>query len=135
MTLEIRSQKYTSLAVISAVTVALFAGLALHGGEQASLYICLLLVAYLAAVAGILISGFFRQVQYNPYSYNTIYYAGLSLFVLVLLILRIYLLSQAAYWPERFGADDLMRDLTFSARAYIYITSPLLILFSLALVV
>ena len=37
------------------------------------------LCLYLAAVIVILARAFVRQLRYNPYSYNTIYYAGFAL--------------------------------------------------------
>ncbi|MBR5930477.1 MAG: hypothetical protein IKZ95_00460 [Lachnospiraceae bacterium] len=48
--------------------------------------ICLALFVYLLLVLLCLADAFFRQLKYNLYSYNTAYYPGFFLFVLLLAI-------------------------------------------------
>ena len=48
--------------------------------------ICLALLVYLLLVLLFLGNAFFRQLKYNLYSYNTAYYPGFFLFVLLLAI-------------------------------------------------
>ena len=88
-----KKPKVFSIAAISVIAAVLFAVFALCSGGRASLCISVLLCVYLAAAAGILIGSFIRQVQYNPYSYNTIYYAGFAMFDLAVLVMNVFCLA------------------------------------------
>ena len=50
------------------------------GDEKNSLLLCLLMDLYLLVLITFLVCAFFKQLQYNPYSYNTIIYTGFSFF-------------------------------------------------------
>ena len=47
--------------------------------------VSMVLEVYFAAALVLLISTFIKQLQYNPYSYNTIMYTGFALYVIFLL--------------------------------------------------
>ena len=88
-----------------------------------------LFVVYFLLMFVILLIAFFHQLQYNFYSYNTIFYVGFAIFDLFLLIVFTILLL---------GGEDL-RDahavgmIASSACHYIIISFPFIILFSLGL--
>lgn len=76
---------------------------------------------------------FRKQMRTCPYSYNTIFCAGFSLFVLSLALTHGY-----ANWlyfsdPGRFDNRQMLFTLLHSAKNYMFLTSPLLIGFSVAL--
>ena len=80
--------------------------------------ICLLIMTYLLVVLYILGISFIRQLQYNPYSYNTIYYAGFFLFIFFILItiIRIYLL--VANKVEGYSYMNVISCILSSAKNY-----------------
>lgn len=74
-----------SIAVLSAVTVGVLA-LLLTRERVSFTAVSVAVSLYLVLTIVFLVIAFVRQLQYNPYSYNTIYYAGFALFTLVALI-------------------------------------------------
>lgn len=82
----------------------------------------------------VLLDAFFKQLQYNPYSYNTILYAGFALFLLSLFGTYAF----AAFAGHGRAADfpaDVLYPLLHSAKNYMLLTAPFLVLFSVALFV
>ena len=81
-----------------------------------------------------LLDAFLKQLQYNPYSYNTILYAGFALFLLSLFgtytVAALTARGQTAGFPA-----DVLYPLLHSAKNYMLLTSPFLVLFSVALFV
>ncbi len=57
--------------------------------ERHAALISALIGIFLLAAVGQLIAAFFKQIQYNPYSYNTIYYMGFSLFLLAVAVMQL----------------------------------------------
>ena len=72
-----------SVLVLSIAVAALEAVLLCGKLQSGILISCAVLDFYFAAVLVLLARAFFGQIQYNPYSYNTIYYAGFFLFLLL----------------------------------------------------
>ncbi len=68
-----KKPKIWNVAVLSAATVVTVAVLAVMTGNRQSMAISLIMGAYYVGVIVMLITAFFRQLQYNPYSYNVIY--------------------------------------------------------------
>ena len=60
-------------------------------------FLAVYVVFHLAAL-GMLIRAFFRQLRYDPYSYNTIYYAGFTILMLVYLLQVVFLVSRSYFW-------------------------------------
>ena len=80
------------------------------------------LCLYLAAVIVILARAFVRQLRYNPYSYNTIYYAGfalISLSALVSQILILVRLGRGEITDDAAGFLNILGRLQGSARSFI----------------
>ncbi|MBQ3392544.1 MAG: YdcF family protein [Lachnospiraceae bacterium] len=131
-----KKPKVWNIAVLTAVTAVLMA--ILLSFETISLravegLICL----YLLLTVFFLIRAFVRQLRYNPYSYNTIYYSGFALFACFMLVSQIVIMVRT--WPAReAGTEDLLYLLYVflsSARRYMAVTMPFITLFSIALCV
>ena len=97
--------------------------------------VCWILGAYYGAVILRLLVAFRGQLQYNPYSYNTIIYSGFALFLLSVLITHIVLSSKMLRYPEIYTSREWLHLLLGSAKNYILLSSPFLLLFSGALCV
>ena len=129
-----KKPKVFSLLVVAAVEAAIVAVLCLkEGGERnAALISATLAAAFLAAVI-ILAVSFFRQLQYNPYSYNTIYYSGFFLFFLSLAITFAVLAVNQNNAPLQYGIGHSLQILLSSAVNFMYLSAPFILLFSAAL--
>ncbi len=131
-----KKPKLYNIAVLSAVLLACLGLLAIYGGENTRLqWGNLLLTLYFAAVIVLLLRAFFRQLQYNPYSYNTILYPGFALFVLFLFLTHAYITIRCFCDPGGYKAVEMLFTLVHSAKNYILLTMPLLIAFSISLFV
>ena len=94
----------------------------------------LILAVTFGAMFLCLADAFMKQLRYNPYSYNTILYAGFALFVLSLFGTHLWAVLRNLSRPEG-EAIDILYALVHSAKNYMLLTSPLLLLFSGALFV
>ena len=94
------------------------------------------MMIYLIAVIGCLINALIRQLRYNPYSYNTIYYIGFSLFLTMILFIVIYALT-VCFGPhaEDYSRLMVMGIIVNSPSHYWFFTAPFIFLFSSALFV
>ena len=95
--------------------------------------IAVVICIYLAAVIGLLQRALFKQLRYNPYSYNTIYYIGFSMFLLSVLIAQIIAAARAWNMPGDQAVYNAFFSLLCSAKTYIIISTPFLALFSIGL--
>lgn len=80
-----------------------------------------------------LIVAFFRQLQYNPYSYNTIYYFGFALFLIAVLIMEVLVTFALIRNPEEYQLTNVLSTLTGSAQTYMILSAPFILIFSLSL--
>lgn len=92
-----------------------------------------LIAVFLLAVLVQLFVAFFKQLQYNPYSYNTIYYMGFAFFLLAVWIIQSYLTVMLILRPEEYQAKTIFYILMSSARNYMILSSPFILAFSVAL--
>ena len=79
-----------------------------------------------------------RQIEYNPYSYNTIIYFGFSLFILTCFISQIYYIVTFFRYsldPADLNVYDPARYIGGSAKNFVIISAPFLVLFSAALII
>ena len=94
-------------------------------------------VGMLATVV-ILAVAFVRQLQYNPYSYNTIIYMGFSLFLLItaftVLLTANHLRLQTGL-ASATALYNLLGTLVNAGGNYLFSTAPFLFLFSVALMI
>ena len=93
----------------------------------------LLLTVYFGLSAFYLADAFRRQLKVNLFSYNTILFAGFALFALFLFGTHAYAAVQSFRDPEGFRTLQLVFSLLNSAKNYMFLTAPLLLLFSIAL--
>ena len=105
------------------------------GVHRHAIAISTLIALFLLAAMVQLIVAFFQQIHYNPYSYNTIYYMGFALFLLAVWILLLRLLVLLIRQPDLYGAEEILHLLLGSAKNYMMLTSPFLLVFSAALCV
>ena len=129
-----KKPKIWNIAVLSVIAVAALAVLLTR--EHIILpAVVLVICGYLVLVILFLLRAFFRQLKYNPYSYNTIYYIGFALFLLSVLIAQIAVAVMA--WKMQLGGQEalgtMLARLLASAKLYIIISAPFLLLFSVAL--
>ena len=82
-----------------------------------------------------LVVAFIGQLRYNPYSYNTIYYAGFALFLMSVLITLALLTVRMILHPEVYSDNraELIGVLLGSARNYMFFSAPFILAFSIAL--
>ena len=130
-----KKPKLWNVAALSAATAAVLALLLSRGPERHGAAVSLILALYFLAVLVLLLAAFFKQLQYNPYSYNTIFYMGFALFLLHVLVLHVGLTVQLLRSPAQDAPRQILWALQNSARYYILITGPFLLIFSLALCV
>ena len=129
-----KKPKIWNVAVLAAVTCIAVAVIA--GREPVNLraVVTVMCIAFALAII-FLINALIRQVQYNPYSYNTIYYAGFSLFCLVCLFGQISLFG----WIDQMNVEgiegvlSLLASLLDTAFTFMVITAPFILVFSIAL--
>ena len=80
-----------------------------------------------------LVTAFFRQLRYNPYSYNIIYYFGFSLVDIYVIIAHIDLFFKMKEYPEVYSWTMMIHLLLGSAETFMILTSPLLLIFAVAM--
>ena len=125
--------KIRALAVISTITAAIVAVLLITRAPL--IPIAAVLCAYSLVAAILLCVAFVQQIQYNPYSYNTIYYSAFALLALSQAITQastIYLYTRDSMTgePMVFAA---IGGLMSSAKLYMLFSAPFILLFSAAL--
>ena len=125
-----KKPKVWNLAALAAVYAAGEACLLGFGGEGGRLPAELLTVLFCAAAVALLLRAFLRQLRYNPYSYNTIYYSGFALFALSVCLTHVYTLAERL---SGMGERDLLWSLLHASRNYLLLSAPFLTLFSAAL--
>ena len=100
--------------------------------RSASVLLCL----YYMTALFLLGSTFRKQLEYNPYSYNIIYYSGFFLFVFFLLEVQLFLMLHSFTEPGRYGTwDALMSSFLYSARTFVILSLPFLLTFCAGLFV
>lgn len=128
-----KKPKIYNIAVLSVAAVAAVIILLVSGAEKHGLAIGIIESEYFLAVAVMLIIAFFKQMQYNPYSYNTIYYMGFALFIFSVLITHVILTIQIGTNPEYRNGVTILGVLLSSAKQFMLISAPFIVLFSIAL--
>lgn len=95
----------------------------------------MLLMVCFGIIVALLIRLFFEQMRYNPYSYNTIYYSGFSLFFLSVTLTYASEVIRSIVDPDTFTAYQVVSDLLYSARTYLLFSFPFILGFAVALCV
>ena len=126
-----------NIAIVSAVTFIFVLYLLRNGWESGAGAIIVTMDIYFLVVTVMLVRAFFQQIQYNPYSYNTIFYAGFSLFLLSLLARFMYLTvemnTQTEIYSDIIKLNSVFDLLLDSAKNYMIISAPFIFIFSILL--
>ncbi len=130
-----KKPKVYSLAVLTGVAALLFFLVVRSMPEMWLPYGNLILTLYFALAIVLLADAFRKQLQYNPYSYNTIIYPGFALFILFLLGTHAYITVQCFRDPGSYREAQVLFTLVHSAKNYMFLTTPFLFAFSLVLLV
>ncbi len=132
--IELNKPKIWNIAILSLVVVVLLSFLTTR--EHIAIpAVILVICGYLAVVIVFLLRALVGQLQYNPYSYNTIYYTGFALFLLSVLIAQIaagFQVRQLQLTDEQ-ALRNMFFDLLNSAKTYMLLSAPFLTLFSVGL--
>ena len=122
-----------SLAMIPVLLILYRTGTA--GGTQ-EIQLCtvrsasVLLCLYCMAALFLLGNAFRKQLEYNPYSYNVIYYSGFFFFTFFILEILLFLMLSSFTEADRLGTwDALMTTLLYSARTFVILSMPILMTF------
>lgn len=121
-----------AVTVVFALVVLIFVVL---DAEKWSVAISFSLCLYVLIVLVLLVRAFLGQLHYNPYSYNTIFYMGFALFLLSVLFLQIRLTALLVWQPEYYSYSEVPHYLLGSAKSFMLLTFPFVLVFSAALCV
>ncbi len=132
---RIKKPKIYNIAALSVVTAAIMGFFMYSSFDQNGVIAGAVFAMYLMAVIVMLVDAFFKQIQYNLYSYNTIYYVGFALFVLVLLIFHVYGALSTIQEFGYYSAEHVLHMMDGSAKMYMLMTFPFILVFSIALFV
>ncbi len=128
-----KKPKLWNLLILTCAVAAAVVPLSVIDGEKYSVVSSIILSLYYLTVPVLLIRAFVRQLKYNPYSYNTVFYFGFALFALSVAIIHIMLTVQIITHPELRSQSAFIPVLLSSAKNYMIISAPFFILFSAAL--
>ena len=128
-----KKPKLFDLLVLTALLAAVLAFLILNGAQKNATVIGVTLIVFYGIVLIRLITAFFGQLRYNPYSYNTIYYMGFALFLVFVIITTVLVTVRQARDPEMYRVHEILHVVLGSARNYMFVTSPFILVFSAAL--
>lgn len=133
---RIKKPSVWSIAFLSAMTAVLL--LVLINIKPLHIYIISIVIClYLLLCIVLLVNAFIKQLQYNPYSYNTIYYIGFALFVLSALITMFVLMTRF----NQYDLNDinvllsLLSAFLGSTRTYMFLSSPFIFFYALSLTI
>ena len=130
-----KKPKLYHVLFLTAVVAVILGVLQALGQEAYILESSIVLAVYFAAVIVLLLIAFVQQLQYNPYSYNTILYVGFALFLVSVLITYIGLIGAIRRYPDAYGTMGALQWLTGSAKNYMFFSFPFLAGFSALLII
>ena len=128
-----KKPKVWDIAVLTGVVLAIVLVLNLGSSERTMFYICTLINVYFIAAIVMLSYAFLRQLKYNIYSYNTIYYVGFAIFVAFVMISHITMMPYFVADPGTYGLPSIISNLAGTSRTFIFATFPFILVFSAAL--
>ena len=132
-----KKPKLYDVLIVGALVLAAVIALSVIGNGSCALPIALILDAFFVYAIVRLVIAFIGQLRYNPYSYNTIYYAGFALFLASVLITFVLLTVKMILHPDVYADNraELIGTLLGSARNYMFFSAPFILAFSIALCV
>ncbi len=130
-----KKPRLLSLQILTAAAVFIVGVLAMTDADRSAAAICVVAAVYALGMALALLWGFREQIGYNPYSYKAIFDFGFALFALAVLATLAILAARILRSPEVYTLDAVLRALLGSAKTYMLLSAPFLLLFSAALCV
>lgn len=130
-----KKPKVYSIIVLAVVAAALILLLHVSDKEANLKWINTVLALFFAGVVLILFDAFLKQLEYNPYSYNTIIYSGFGLFLFSQVITYSYLAVSCFHDPVSFGRENMFLTLLNSGKNFLRLSVPALLIFSAGLFV
>jgi len=134
---DVRDKKpklYIELILMGVSAAAVVASLLFAGEWDLAIASAILSVFFTASVF-VFFMTFVKQVQYNPYSYNTIMYFGFGLFIASIALTFILQTIRCFQSPDIYRYDFIMHILLRSARNYMLLSAPFVLIFAVALFV
>lgn len=130
-----KKPKVYNIAVLSGIAVAVIGVLWLMEDTIPHYLISLVVTVYIGCVIGMLIDALIKQIRYNPYSYNTIYYMGFSLFLLSVFVTHLVLTVEMTQETNAtvLGIQAISGHLLNSAKNYMLLSFPIIFVFSVLL--
>ncbi len=125
--------KLRAIVILTVAALAVLGVLAVVGAERNAAAMSIVTAAYALGVILALLWAFREQIRYNPYSYNTIYYFGFALFALYVLISHGILTVRILQFPDVYRGSTIVHALLSSAKNYMLLSSPFLLIFCVAL--
>lgn len=125
---EVRPLLVLTAAAAVIVTVLIAAGPQGHAAA-----VCIVAAVYAFGAALALFRLFCQQLGYDPYSYNTIFYIGFSLFALSVALTLAVLAVHMVKDPETYQGYMVSHTLLGSAKNFMFYSAPFLLAFSIAL--
>ncbi|MBQ6335063.1 MAG: YdcF family protein [Erysipelotrichaceae bacterium] len=101
--------------------------------RNGEIVMALLIDIYLLIALILLIRAFIRQLKYNPYSYNSIYYIGFAIFTAFIFMTGVVVLIMMITKPDSYSGRSVLSLIYNSARNYMLLTAPFILIFSLLL--
>ncbi|MCR4615355.1 MAG: YdcF family protein [Clostridiales bacterium] len=121
-------------AVIWTAVFAVFAAVVfLTLGADYAVYVSLGATFYFAGLMAILVFALVGQVRYNPYSYNTIFYSGFSLFLITPVVIFAINTFRMYRMPDLYTARTLLHNVNSSVIVFMMLSLPFAIVFAAAL--
>ena len=127
--------KLRPLRVLTGLAAAALGVLALTDLSGHAAAMSFVTAAYALGMALALLWAWREQIRYNPYSYNTIFYMGFALFALSVMLTHLVLAARILRNPEVYTGEQIVHSLLGSAKTYMLLSAPFLLLFSAALCV
>ena len=113
-----KKPKLWNIAALTGAAAVYLAVMLFVGAEEHAVQISAFFSVYFAVVLLLLIRAFFGQLEYNPYSYNTIFYMGFALFLVSVLLMQIRITVLMLRYPETYRAAMILHTLLGSAKNY-----------------
>ena len=128
-----KKPKVWNIAILSVITAVVLA--VMISRQTSPAVIAAAVAVYLLLVIIFLLAAFVKQLQYNPYSYNTIYYSGLALFLTSALITNLNMIHiiLSSDLKETEAVFSLFGVFEGSARMYMLYSLPFILVYSAAL--
>ena len=128
-----KKPKLYDLMAITGIVVLILADLFVNGGAGSFAPANVILLLYYIVAIALLLIALKGQLEYNPYSYNTIYYTGFSIFTFSVLVTHIIWMISFANSGGEASMMNVVHILVNSAEMYMMLTFPFVLVFSIAL--